>query len=163
MAFERNFPILFFPIGLFKNQISSSGFSGDEQPGRKDFPVIWPLLAVGRLLTNSLKQDTGHFLPSVSYASDGKIFGAHFVRRDGFCFPFRCSIPGTLRHSLHLFLKRCRQISFALPRVFRGTQRQFSEKICSEDDLRSRIFGTFVVKFLACLPVLGFSNISKMV
>ena len=35
----------------------------------------------------------------------------------------------------------------------RGTQRQFSENICSEDDLRSRIFGTFVVKFclLACL------------
>ena len=35
----------------------------------------------------------------------------------------------------------------------------FSENICSEDDLRSRIFGTFVVKFLACLPLLGFSNI----
>ena len=42
---------------------------------------------------------------------------------------------------------------------FRGTQRQFSENICSEDDLKSRIFGTFVVKFLACLPLLGFSNI----
>ena len=41
----------------------------------------------------------------------------------------------------------------------RGTQRQFSENICSEDDLRSRIFGTFVVRFLACLPLLGFSNI----
>ena len=41
----------------------------------------------------------------------------------------------------------------------RGTQRQFSENICSEDDLRSRIFGKFVVKFLACLPLLGFSNI----
>ena len=41
----------------------------------------------------------------------------------------------------------------------RGTQRQFSENICSEDDLRSRIFETFVVKFLACLPLLGFSNI----
>ena len=41
-----------------------------------------------------------------------------------------------------------------------GTQRQFSEKsICSEDDLRPRIFGTFVVKFLACLSLLGFSNI----
>ena len=39
------------------------------------------------------------------------------------------------------------------------TQRQFSENICSEDDLRSRIFGTFVVKFLARLPLLGFSNI----
>ena len=29
------------------------------------------------------------------------------------------------------------------------------KNICSEDDLRSRIFGTFVVKFLACLPLLG--------
>ena len=40
-----------------------------------------------------------------------------------------------------------------------GHQRQFSENICSEDNLRSGIFGTFVVKFLACLPLLGFSNI----
>ena len=40
-----------------------------------------------------------------------------------------------------------------------GTQRQFLENISSKDDLRSRIFGTFVVKFLACLPLLGFSNI----
>ena len=38
----------------------------------------------------------------------------------------------------------------------RGTQRQFSENICSEDDLRSRIFETFVVNFLARLPLLGF-------
>ena len=28
----------------------------------------------------------------------------------------------------------------------RGTQRQFSENICSEDDLRSRIFGTFLAE-----------------
>ena len=35
----------------------------------------------------------------------------------------------------------------------------FLKNICSEDDLRSRIFGTFVAKFLACLPLLGFSNI----
>ena len=35
----------------------------------------------------------------------------------------------------------------------------FRENICSEDDLRSKIFGTFVEKFLACLPLLGFSNI----
>ena len=38
----------------------------------------------------------------------------------------------------------------------------FRENICSEDDLRSRIFGAFVVKFLASLPLLGFSNIYKM-
>ena len=30
----------------------------------------------------------------------------------------------------------------------------FRKNICLEDDFRSRIFGTFVVKFLACLPLL---------
>ena len=35
----------------------------------------------------------------------------------------------------------------------------FRKNTCSEDDLRSRIFETFVVKFLACLSLLGFSNI----
>ena len=39
----------------------------------------------------------------------------------------------------------------------------FRENICSEDDLRSRIFGAFVIKFLICLPLLGFSNIYNMV
>ena len=33
----------------------------------------------------------------------------------------------------------------------RGTQRQFSENFCSEDDLKSRIFGTFFCK-IYCLP-----------
>ena len=32
----------------------------------------------------------------------------------------------------------------------------FWKSICLEDDLRSRIFRTSVVKFLACLPLLGF-------
>ena len=41
----------------------------------------------------------------------------------------------------------------------RGTQHQFSENTCSEDYLRFRIFGTSFVKFFACLPLLGFSNI----
>ena len=44
--------------------------------------------------------------------------------------------------------------------VFSGAPNDnFRKNICSEDDLRSRIFETFVVKFLACLPLLGFSNI----
>ena len=51
------------------------------------------------------------------------------------------------------------KIMIDLPLLCRGTQRQFSENICSEDDLRSRSFGTFVVKFLSCLSLLGFSNI----
>ena len=37
----------------------------------------------------------------------------------------------------------------------------FLKIICSEDDLRSRIFGSFSEKFLACLPLLGFSNFKK--
>ena len=32
----------------------------------------------------------------------------------------------------------------------------FGKYLCSEDDLTSRIFGTFVVKFLSCLPLPGF-------
>ena len=47
-------------------------------------------------------------------------------------------------------------------RMVRDTQRHISENICSGDDLRSRILGTFVVRFRACLPLLGFSNIQKM-
>ena len=41
----------------------------------------------------------------------------------------------------------------------RDIQCQFSENICSEDDLRSRSFETFVAKCLACLPLLGFLKI----
>ena len=41
-------------------------------------------------------------------------------------------------------------VSFKWVVISRGTQRQFSENICLGDDLRPRIFGTFVVKFLAC-------------
>ena len=33
-----------------------------------------------------------------------------------------------------------------------GHPTSISENICSEDDLRSTIFGTVVVKFLTCLP-----------
>ena len=36
--------------------------------------------------------------------------------------------------------------------LIKDTQRQLKKNICSEDDLRSRIFETFVVNFLlACL------------
>ena len=52
-------------------------------------------------------------------------------------------------------------VCFISPDHFRGIQRQFLENISSEDDFRSRIFGTFVFKFLACLPLLRFSNPPK--
>ena len=64
----------------------------------------------------------------------------------------------TILHVHHVFLYISLQ-SLHDYDVVRGTQRQSSENICSEDDLRSRIFGTFFAKFLACLPLLGFSNI----
>ena len=44
VALERNWPILFFPIGLLKTKSYLLVFLSDEQPGKKDFPVIWPLL-----------------------------------------------------------------------------------------------------------------------
>ena len=52
-------------------------------------------------------------------------------------------------------------VSYAIPSG--APNGNFRENICSEDDLRSRISGVFVVKFLACLPLLGLSNIYKMV
>ena len=65
---------------------------------------------------------------------------------------------GTLRSNLPS-INTNRSRNEVTRRQDRGTQQQFSENICSEDDLRSRIFGTFVVKFLASLPLLGFSNV----
>ena len=64
-------------------------------------------------------------------------------------------------------MKHCADILVIEQPLNQGREREvsgapndnFRENICSEDDLRSRIFGTFVVKFLACLPLLGFSNI----
>ena len=61
----------------------------------------------------------------------------------------RARTTKTVRYSL-LSAKRG-----SILRYTRGTQRQFSQYICSEDELRSRIFGTFVVR----LPPLGFQNI----
>ena len=60
--------------------------------------------------------------------------------------------------NFNIYIQVSKNKSTRVP-VFRGSQRHFSENICSEDDLRSRIFGTVVAKFFACLPLLGFSNI----
>ena len=56
-----------------------------------------------------------------------------------------------------------RYLQFSSVKFSGAPNGNFRENICSEDDLRTRIFGTFVVKFLACVPLLGFSNIYKMV
>ena len=68
-----------------------------------------------------------------------------FLREGG------CLYTGYLNYGMR---KHCFQFSGA-PNV------KFSENICSADDLGSRIFGTFVVKFLACMPLLGFSKTKK--
>ena len=52
-----------------------------------------------------------------------------------------------------------RFMSLAATRLSGAPKDNFRKNVCSEDDLRSRIFRTFVVKFLACLPLLGFSDI----
>ena len=62
---------------------------------------------------------------------------------------------GEIFNTIRLHLTNDCQLFFGR----RGTQRQFSENICSEEDLRSRIFGKCVVKSPACLPLLGFMTI----
>ena len=54
--------------------------------------------------------------------------------------------------------KNCRRLNYS-----GAPNDNFRKNISSEDDLRSRIFGTLVINFLAYLPLLGFSNIKKMV
>ena len=50
-------------------------------------------------------------------------------------------------------LRRFNSAMDSIPPVSQGHPKSiFRKYICSEDDLRSRMFGTFVVKFLACLP-----------
>ena len=68
-----------------------------------------------------------------------------------------------LKNVVSMLIKDKDITSYQLLLKHRGTQRQFLENICSDDNLRCRIFGTFLVKFLACLPLLGFSNILHMV
>ena len=89
------------------------------------------------------KQKKGGFIRQEAFISERDRPISHHLKRDTVC------IYG-------IYAKFCVPIKHS-----RGTQRQFSENICSEDDLRSRIFGTFVVKFFACLPLLGFSNTLK--
>ena len=67
-------------------------------------------------------------------------------------------VPKTPTFNLGLMQKPWGNSEMAYNKDFRGSQRQFSENICSEDDLRSRIFGTLVVKFLACLLLLSLRN-----
>ena len=80
---------------------------------------------------------------------------AHAVQTDNNFFQIdspSCSkgYPGPFKRIPNPFKKGKTFFKHRVP-VLRGTQRQFSKNVCLEDDLRSRIFGAFVVKFLACL------------
>ena len=113
----------------------------------------------------SVRSDSDNTLCNVESAAslglevDSKLpFNAHV---DKICK--KLASRNAVLRKISAFLPLSRRVKYynaVIRPVIRGTQqRQFSENICSEDDLRSRIFGTFVVKFLACLPLLGFSNI----
>ena len=70
--------------------------------------------------------------------------------------------PESLR--LSRFLATTQKIRDSILKVLPGAPNDnFRKIICLEDDLRSRIFGSFSEKFLACLPLLGFSNFKKIV
>ena len=92
-------------------------FVGDEQPGEKELPVIWPLLvACKQTLYSKLLDVFGRLFRTLK---DGKIVDAHFHLRGGSYSPFRLTIPSTLRHSLHLFSNDIAK--FHLPRFVSGS------------------------------------------
>ena len=71
--------------------------------------MTWPLLvACKQTLYSKLLDIFGRLFRA---PKDGKIVDAHFHLQGGSYSPFRLTIPSTLRHSLHLFSKRYRQIS----------------------------------------------------
>ena len=75
---------------------------------------------------------------------------------------YQAKIPNFLAQKYQYALT-ANLLIIVMPQITGAPNGNFRENICSEDDLRSRIFGAFVAKFLACLPLLGFSNIYKMI
>ena len=84
------------------------------------------------------------------------IYGGPFSFAFPFFFCFLFSFLNAVRYKKPY---RCIICCFVFLYNSGAPKGNFRETICSEDELRTRIFGTFVVKFLACLPLLGFSNI----
>ena len=66
-----------------------------------------------------------------------------------------CDVPTGIFTLYLRFVKLCRENKSELFVLWLINDR------FTEDDLRSKIFGTIVVKFIACLSLLGFSNIQK--
>ena len=70
-----------------------------------------------------------------------------------------CDVPTGIFTLYLRFVKLCREnksdtvvcLMTNQRSLYRGTQGQFLENICSKDDLRSRIFGTIAVK-IYCVP-----------
>ena len=105
----------------------------------------------GRTLCTCISLPRSRFLDVIQRSFGGALRGRPFLYE-----LFRCcllSSGGSIFTAITCFSSTC------MPSLLMGTQRQFSENTCSEEDLKSRIFGTFVLKSLACLPLLGFSNI----
>ena len=65
-------------------------------------------------------------------------------------------VRGLLSYASLVHFSRLRSRYSKLSKIFQGHPTSIFGKYLFG---RSRIFGTFVVKFLACLPLLGFSNI----
>ena len=104
---------------------------------------------------------------SERFSSDFQLFRS--CLKDTYIYPFNAGLTSTGLPLWEIVIFEIPQVSWykvpvALSPFYSGAlNSNFRENICWEDDLRSRIFGAFVVKFLAFLPLLGFSNIYKMV
>ena len=63
---------------------------------------------------------------------------------------YQAKIPNFLAQKYQYALT-ANLLIIVMPQITGAPNGNFRENICSEDDLRTRIFGTFVVK-LSCLP-----------
>ena len=118
-------------------------------------------------ISQAVRRDDNFFqTDSPSHSNGWHFFGTdtHAVQTDNNFFQIdspSCSngwqfflkgYPGPFKRIPNPFKKGNTFFKHRVP-VLRGTQRQFSKNVCLEDNLRSRIFGAFVVKFLACLSL----------
>ena len=91
-------------------------------------------------ISQAVRRDDNFFqTDSPSHSNGWHFFGTDSPRcSNGWQFFFK-GYPGTFKRIPNLFKKGKTFFNHRVP-VLRGTQRQFSKNVCSEDDLRSRIF-----------------------
>ena len=147
------------PIQDYVHQDDQTQPTLEMTPGFKPFTALWLI----RFSLNEIPSsgfNSSFTLLSIASAPYQVISGTNVHNSSKYTTVIHAQLfQRRFNNSKSISCRRYCQCSLEYCHSFiRSTQRQFLENICSEDYLRSRIFGIFVVKLLACLPLLKFSN-----